>query len=188
MSNINRTNKPTRKDRLRLIASGAQAHFPSGQKVLAGQTLNLPTDVVSLIDTDIANTDAADKARADWLAAVQLQTDSHEKLTPILRAFERMVLAQFGDTQDAASILADFGFAPQKVSAPTAETKAAAVQKSRATRAARHTMGPKQKKSVTGTVAPTAPSPATPAPSPAPSATATAPTAGGTTVTVPPHS
>jgi hypothetical protein len=152
MSNINRSNKPARKDRLRLIASGAQTHFPSGQKTLAGQTLNLPTDLVNLIQTDISNTDAADKARADWLAAVQVQTDSHDKLTPILRAFERMVLAQFGDTQDAASTLADFGFAPQKVSVPTVETKAAAVEKSRATRAARHTMGPKQKSAIKGNV------------------------------------
>jgi hypothetical protein len=186
MSNIDRTNKPTRKDRLRLIASGVQKLFPSGQKILAGQTLNLPTDVVNLIQTDIALTDAADKARAAWLAAVQVQSDSHQKLAPVLRAFKRMVLAQLGDTQDAASTLADFGFTPQKVGAPTAETKAAAVEKSRATRAARHTMGPKQKKSVTGTVGPTAPSPATPAPSPTPTA-AGAPSTGGATVTVPPR-
>jgi hypothetical protein len=100
----------------------------------------------------------------------------------------RVVLAQFGDTQAASSVLADFGFTPQKVPAITAEAQATAVEKNRATRAARHTMGPKQKKLVTGTVAPTtAPSPATPAPTPAPSPAASAPSAGNATVVAAPH-
>jgi hypothetical protein len=184
---INRSNKPTRKDRLRLIASGVQAHFPSGQMVLASQTFNLPTDLVNLIQADIAATDAADKARADWLAAVQVQTDSHQKVAPVLRALKRQVLAQFGDTQAASSVLADFGFTPQKVPAITAEAQAVAVEKNRATRVARHTMGPKQKKLVTGTVAPAAPPPATPAPTPAPSPAASAPSAGNATVVAAPH-
>jgi hypothetical protein len=145
MNTINRSNKPIRKDRLRLIASGVQTHFPSGQKVLAGQTFNLPSDLVNLIQADIEATDAADKGRADWLAAVQVQTDSHQKVAPVLRALKRQVLAQFGDTQAASSVLADFGFAPQTVPAITAEARVAAVEKTRATRVARHTMGPKQR-------------------------------------------
>jgi hypothetical protein len=145
MTIINRTNKPIRKDRLRLIASGVQTHFTSGQKVLAGQTFNMPSDLVKLIQADIDASDAADKARAVWLAAVQVQDDSHQKVAPVLRALKRLVLAQFGDTQAASSALADFGFVPQTVPAITAEARVAAVGKTRATRAARHTMGPKQK-------------------------------------------
>ena len=162
-------------------------HFPSGQIVLAGQTFKLPTDLVNFIQTDVTVTDAADKAHADWLAAVQVQTDSHQKVSPVLRALKRQVLAQFGDNQDATSTLADFGFAPTKVTAITAVAKVASVEKTRATRVARHTMGSKQKKLVTGTVAPTAPPPATPAPTPAPSPVASAPSAGVATAGTAPH-
>ena len=164
MTSIDRDSKPTRKDRLRLMASGVEVHFPSGQAVLARQTFNLPSDLVKLIQADIDATDAADKVRAEWLAAVQVQLDSHEEIAPVLRALKRMVLAEFGDTQDASRALADFGFAPPKAPAITAEARVASVKKSRATRAARHTMGPKQKKLVKGSVETTPPSPATTAP------------------------
>ena len=167
MSTIDR-NKPTRKDLLRLVISGVQKHFPSGQMILAGQTFNLPSDLVKFIQTDIDVTDAADKARADWLAGVQVQTDSHQKVGPVLRALKRQVLATFGDTQDASSTLADFGYAPPKIAAKSAATKATAAERGRATRTARHTMGKKQKQPVKGTVPATASPPTAPASPPAP--------------------
>jgi hypothetical protein len=184
MSALNR-NKPTRKDLLRLIISGVQKHYPGGQLVLASQTFNLPSDLVKFIQADIDASDAADKVRADWLAAVQVQTDAHQKVGPVLRAFKRQVLAQFGDTQDASSTLADFGYAPPKVAAKSAETKATAAEKGRATRAARHTMGKKQKQPVKGTVPTTASPPAVPASPPTPGPGASAPPAGSTTAGTP---
>ena len=144
--------KPTRKDRLRLIASGVQKEFPSGTAVFVGQTFNMPVDLVNLIQADIDVTDAADKARADWLVAVQAQRDSHKKVDPVLRALKRQVLAQSGDTQSAGAKLAAFGWSPPTVTAKTAATKAAAAEKGKATRAARHTMGKNQKKDVKGDV------------------------------------
>ena len=187
MSTLDR-NKPTRKDLLRLVISGVQRHFPSGQMTLAGQTFNLPSDLVKFIQADIDATDAADKVRADWLAGVQVQTDSHQKVGPVLRAFKRQVLAKFGDTQDASSTLADFGYAPQKVATKSVATKAAAAEKGRATRAARHTMGKKQKLQVKGTVT-AAPGPAAPASPPAagPGAPAASAPPTGSTSTGTPH-
>ncbi len=186
MSTLNR-NKPTRKDLLRLIISGVQKHFPSGQLVLAGQTFNMPTDLVKSIQTDIDATDATDKARAGWLAVVQAQTDSHQKVGPVLRALKRQVFAQFGDTQDASSTLADFGYTPQKVAEKSSADKAAAAEKSRATRTARHTMGKNQKKEVTGTVATSVPAPTTPASPPTPSPVASAPPQAVTPAGTTPH-
>ncbi len=186
MSTLDR-NKPTRKDQLRLIISGVQKHYPSGQMALASQTFNLPSDLVKFIQADIDATDAADKVRADWLAAVQAQTDSHQKVGPVLRALKRQVLAQFGDTQDAGSTLADFGYAPQKVAEKSAATKAAAAEKGRATREARHTMGSNQRKQVKGTVDATVSPPAVPASPPAPPPGASAPPAGSTTAGTTPH-
>jgi hypothetical protein len=189
-TSIVKSNKPTRKDKLRLIVSGVQKHFPSGQMSLAGQTFNVPTDLVNLLQADINATDATDKARAAWLATVQTQTDSHAKVAPVLRSLKAQVFAQFGDTQDAATTLADFGYSPRKVRARSADKKAAAAVKGRATRAARHTMGSKQKQAVTGNVtgvvvtplvsAPATPAVATASPAPAPvTAAAPAPATNG---------
>jgi hypothetical protein len=53
--------------------------------------------------------------------------------------------------------LASFGMTPDQTPAPlTVEQKTAAAAKAKATRAARHTMGPKQKKAIKGQVAPAA--------------------------------
>ncbi len=167
-TSIANANKSTRKDALRLIAAGVQMHFPSGTLILANQTFEMPADLVNLILADIADTDAADKARAAWLAAVQVQTNSHEKLAPVLRALKAQVLAQFGDTQDSATTLADFGYSPRRVGPRSVEEKAAAAVKGLATRAARHTMGSRQKERVTGNVTGVVVTPVVAPPSPAP--------------------
>jgi hypothetical protein len=156
--------KKTRNDRLRLIASGAQKHFPNASLTLAGQTLTTSA-LEQLLQQDIAATDAADKAHAAWLTAVQAQNASHRALAPVLRALNSYVLAQFGDSVDVGTVLADFGYSPRKVTKVPVDTKAAAAAKAVATRKARHTMGAKQKKAVHGGAP--APSPA-PAPAPAP--------------------
>ena len=80
--------------------------------------------------------------------------------------------ARCGDTQ------AHFGFAPRKKAVKTAETKANAAAKARATRAARHTMGSEQKKAITG--ASTATEPVTPATTPTNPAPAVNPQAPAT--------
>jgi hypothetical protein len=96
--------------------------------VFAGQTFNPPDDLVKFTQADVTATDAADKARADWLATVRVQDDSHRNAGPVLRAVKRQVLAQFGDTQDTASVLADFGLTPQRTTTTTAATKADAME------------------------------------------------------------
>src|SRR3979409_1544989 len=83
-------------------------------------------------------------------------------VTRVLRGLREHLLNVFGDTSPA---LADFGLAPPKKPVTTPEKKDAAADKMRATRAARHTMGKKQKKAIKGVVPATAPE-APPPPSP----------------------
>ncbi len=92
----------------------------------------------------------------------------------------------FGSEPD---VLADFGLHPKARAQPTVEAKTAAAAKRKATRAARHTTGPKKKLSVKGAVTGivvtpiTSGQPVTTAPS-GPSAPATS---TGTTATTTPH-
>jgi hypothetical protein len=78
-----------------------------------------------------------------------------------MAAFVAFVKASFGPTPD---VLADFGLKPKKAPTPlTIEQKAAAAAKRAATRAARRTMGAKQKKAVKGTITTIVSTPASPA-------------------------
>jgi len=91
------------------------------------------------------------------------------------------VKVTFGNQPDA---LADFGLAPPKARAPmTAEQKAVAAAKRKATRVARGTLGKKQKKAVKGAV--TATLVVTPQAGPQPTVTAPAPAAGAATPRTP---
>jgi hypothetical protein len=91
---------------------------------------------------------------ANWHATVLADRALRTSVTRVLRGLREHLLNVFGDTSPA---LADFGLAPPKKPLTTPEKKAAAADKMRATRAARHTMGKKQKKAIKGVVPATAP-------------------------------
>jgi hypothetical protein len=129
---------------------------------------------------------AVDAARAATQAAVAVEAAQLPALRAIMSAFVQFLRASFGNQPD---VLADFGLEPRKAPTPlTIEQKAAAAAKREATRTARNTMGPVQKKSVKGavtgvTVTPiTGQSPVAPVP-----ATPTAPASGATTGGGTPH-
>jgi hypothetical protein len=181
--------KASRQDRIRKVTSGAAKHFPPTTTfTLAATTVTLP-QLTQTCQKDIDASDAADQAKAEWLTSVQAQRDANAETDPILRAFKAYVISYFGDTQNAANTLADFGYTPRKPRSKDVAAKALAADKARATRKARGTMGPKQKKDIKGTVAtPPAPGASTasaPVVSPAPSAPTAAPPAA--TVATPPR-
>ncbi len=94
--------------------------------------------------------DAAASAKASWEDALTKLADARSKVGPLVGDYEDWVRVTYKGTP---TMLADYGVAPRKTRAPlTAEQKAAAAQKRKATRAARHTMGSKQKKDVKGDV------------------------------------
>jgi hypothetical protein len=73
------------------------------------------------------------------------------------RALKAWVRGEFGVQSAQAS---DFGFPPPKKPAMTADQKALAVARGKATRKARRTMGKRQKEEIRGTIAPPVDSPA----------------------------
>lgn len=151
MTVTNSKNKPSRNDQLRQIQKGTRKHFSSGTVTIAGKTYNMPDDITKPIDADIAASDAATQAHADWLSKVKAEKDSHAALAPVLRLFKKRVISEAGDDQAAQTMLADFGWtAPKKVKKNLA-TKTAAKTKGEGTRKLRNTMGSKQKKNVKAT-------------------------------------
>jgi hypothetical protein len=144
-------------------------------------------DIVATLQSRIDARTTVEPARAPWQSAVQADRALEAKTKPFVAAVRASLLASFAGNIDT---LAKFGLAPRQKPVTTPEVKVAAAAKAKATRAARHTMGPKQKASVKGTVSPTAPAtdvPTAPAPSPTqPVATPAAPVAAPP-ATVAPH-
>ena len=96
-------------------------------------------------------------AKAAYHAAVLAEQGAYEeaqRVWVLLQGWARVTFV--GDT----AALADFGFAARKFTKPSPAVEAAAIAKRKATREARHTMGPQAKLSVTG--ASPAPAPAAP--------------------------
>jgi hypothetical protein len=146
-------NRATQQDRDRKMIAAIQKYLMSIVSILVRGVGYTPAQLITLLQNDIAAADAATKAKAALHDAVIAAKTQRATMTPLLTGFRTYILNQFKD----ASIISDFGFTPQKEPARTVADKATAATKAKATRTARHTMGAKQKKSVTGTTtAPTA--------------------------------
>jgi hypothetical protein len=140
----------------RQAIAGVQKHFASTPTLVLDGTPTTPKDVIATLQgaTDaIDRATVAEKAFHDEVAA---QHTAIAKGDAVLKALKMLVKNQLGS---AEGVLGDFGFQAPKRKAPDEATKAAAVAKRAATRAARHTMGKRQKAKVKGEVHP---APATP--------------------------
>jgi hypothetical protein len=142
-----------------------------------------PADLTPALQARIDSANRVLAAKAAWAEAVQADRDERAKSKTFVADLRQALRLAFGGSIET---LASFGLTLRKTPVLTPEQRVAAGQKARATRAARHTMGPKQKAQIKGTVAPAA-APATPAPSapapvvPAPVVPAPAPGAAGGT-------
>jgi hypothetical protein len=163
-----KTSKTDELAKLRKAISGINKHLLAvATLLLAGQSIT-PAALVQLFQAYVDLAAAIDTARAKVQALLAQEKLMGVNVHLLLQALHAFIVAQYGN--QAAEMLADFGFAPKKATQLTAEQKAAAAAKRTATRKARHTMGSKQKKDIHGAPAP-APAPAaTPAPEPAPAA------------------
>jgi hypothetical protein len=144
-------NKTTRADRIRKIKAGLQKYYATTDLVLAGTSYK-PGDLQTFLQADVDVNDASTKARASWIQAANVAKSTDETTDPVLRAIRSQVQTQYGEAPNADTVLADFGYAPRKKVTTSVQTKADAITKSKATREARHTMGPKAKLQVKGVV------------------------------------
>jgi hypothetical protein len=123
--------------------AGVTSMTLAGGSYTPAQITTKLSEVVSLhTDVDAAKASTQGKLAAEKAAMPALRT--------FMSALVTYIKAGYGGQPD---VLADFGIQPPKPRAPlTVEAKAAAAAKRKATRAARNTMGSKQKKGVKGNV------------------------------------
>ena len=138
-------------DHVRLLIAGALKHYPNGSAVLSvGGASFTVTSLVQVLQDFVDQRTAVENAQAVVKAQVATERARAPDRLAVIRAFEKVVRGTFGNSAD---VLADFGLAPVRSPKPqTAEQKAVAAAKRKATRQARHTMGKVQKKDVKGAI------------------------------------
>jgi hypothetical protein len=145
-----KTNRSTLRDRCAKAIAGTKQHLASEPSVPLEGTSYTPAAVEARFQSAIDAADATVTARGVFRDAVKAEAAQRAGILLFLTALKAYVVLKFG--QDAAATQADFGFVPRKKPVRTADAKAMAAAKTRATRAARKTMGSVQKRDVKGTV------------------------------------
>jgi len=159
-------NKTTRQNSNRKIVGAIKKHL-SGSVTLAGVKYT-PAKLAQMFQQGIEVGDATDAANKVWRVAVAKERAMTQELSGVQTSLRNHVSALYGE---ASTEFAAFGFAPKVVTKVAVAKKAAAVKKSEATRAARHTMGKRQKEEITGETSPAVDASTTPtAPEQAPAA------------------
>jgi hypothetical protein len=126
------------------------------QKRFAGQTLPINGGTITVaqllakIDAYIALIAAAIAGKAAWQVQLTAVDTAATELDPLIDSAHTYVRGVLGAANPG---LAEFGLAPRKQVARTAEAQVVVNAKSKATRTARNTLGPKAKKAIHGTVA-----------------------------------
>jgi hypothetical protein len=135
-------------DAKQLIA-GTAKHLTSGTQVpLLGGSFT-PDQVTSKLQMLVDLRSDVEASKASTKAKIANEAAQIPALRAFRSAYRSYVKAAFGSAPD---VLADFGITPKTREPLTVEAKAAAAAKRAATRAARHTLGTKQKKAIKGDV------------------------------------
>jgi hypothetical protein len=153
------------------LIAGTAKHLTSTTHIALLGSSFTAADVTAKLQSLVTLRSDVNAAKAATQAKIALETASMPALRTFMSAFVTFLKAAYGGSPD---VLADFGIQPKPRAPLTVEAKAAAAAKRAATRAARHTMSPKQKKGIKGDVTgvlvtpvtatpPIAPKPATPA-------------------------
>jgi hypothetical protein len=140
--------KPISQNRLSIdqqAIDGIRKHLKSTPVYLAGKKVAI-AEIVKVLKANIDATNASLQAKAAWRSRLGEERNLVAQSRKLVRAFRQYLLLSFSE---APEILRDFGLEPPKQRrAATVTTKAQAIEKAGATRAARHTMGSRQKSKV----------------------------------------
>jgi hypothetical protein len=147
--------------------AGLEKHFAGQTLVLGGNSITTAALITEF--TGLATQlSSVETARQSWLVQTKALDEAVTgTFNARLAALHRFVVNQFGLS---GAELVDFGMKPRQTRKRTGQEIVETAQKSAATRTARHTTGPRQKKAIHGTAAapvttePAAPTPPTPAP------------------------
>jgi hypothetical protein len=149
MSISNNDTKGQVVDSAKQLIAGTTKHFAAGTTVTFAKGSYTPDQIAQKLQALVDLRSNVNAAQATAKAQVALEAAQAPALKLFAKQLRAFVKATFVTAPD---VLADFGISLKQRSPITVEEKTAAVAKRAATRAARHTMGPRQKLGVKGDV------------------------------------
>ena len=165
----NNPNKTTALALNQKISEGVAKYFSKVKSLTIGGTTYTPKSLMEVLNAETDASKAVDTTRAQYQEEVATHRAAKASAIALRAELKSYILGTYG--KKAVQMLGDFGMnVPKSTGKKTVEAKAQAVAQSRATRAARHTMGKDQKRSIKGVVPSTATTAETPSSS-APAAT-----------------
>jgi hypothetical protein len=136
---------------LKGLIAGLRKNRPKRPFAIAGSRYTAP-QLIKICESILALIAAVPPARARYRDAVSAVNAIQAKHRGVLRDLKHSIQVQAGGAADA---LSDYGLSPRKKTGMRSpKVKVAAADKAAATRAARHTQGPKQKKLFKGSSPP----------------------------------
>lgn len=163
------TPKKNRNDQItadQALIDGFNKNATSIPTMVIGGASKTTKDIVATLQSRIDSTKAALSTRATWQTAIRTDQSLRDTTKAFVSGVKQGLLVAFAGQLDT---LADFGLTARAKHVATPEENIARAAKAKATRAARHTMGSKQKAAIKGAVTPTAPATEAPsAPTPTP--------------------
>ena len=148
------TSKANRSDRNRKAIVGVRKQYATTPTIVLDGVSFTPATIVQALQASIDAADATSAAAAVFHKAVAAEQATSVEADTVYKGLRTLVTSQFKTSPDT---LAAFGFTLPARREPDAATVASGVEKNKATRTARHTMGKRQKAGIKGTVAGDAP-------------------------------
>lgn len=130
------------------LIAGAEKNLASYRSLTVGTRKVTPSEIVASLQHRLAKAEATARALSAYRAAVKDEIDERAKSAKLIAGFTRLIEGMFFD---APTLLADFGLKPVSRARRTVAQKAAAVEKAKATREARHPKIEKPTTVVSGT-------------------------------------
>jgi hypothetical protein len=127
--------------------AGIQKYFPAAASLVLAGTAYTPAQIIALFQAFADAIKALVVLHAQLSSGVLAVRSQRKQIQKVLLALESYVDNLFGSDPGK---LGDFGFTPKQSGVVSTRTRALAIVKGKATRAARHTMGSKQKAAITG--------------------------------------
>jgi hypothetical protein len=148
---MNTRTKAARSDRNRQAIAGVKKHYANAPSIVVDGVSRTPAEIVRGLQASIDAADATSAANAAFHKAVQAEQAVNADGDALYRGLRSFLITQH---KTAPETLGDFGITLASKRVPDAETVAKAVEKRAATRAARHTLGKRQKSAIKGQTPP----------------------------------
>jgi hypothetical protein len=157
-------NKAEKANRNRLMIAGVQKHYGANDTILVDGVPTKQTDIVARLQAPVAAADSTATSEAAFHKAVADEKAANATADATFQGLKSYFLSIYATSTET---LADYGLSAVVKKEPSAATKAAAVAKREATRAARGTGAKNQPAAVTApapAATPPASTPTTPKP------------------------